>query len=305
MKRIIVVSIFAAVHSMLNAANAQSILVPQQAPYTNDANTILLEHFDGTTGGSQNGSVSFTNGIFGQGVHLTVSSYISWAMGAVPNGTVEFWGKLDNLTNCPTCGSLPVPNFVWSYISPGEIGKGPGSPLVVTVTADDNPGYWHRGMPSASVHNGFSWLDTPTNSVVIQADTWHHYAFTWGLKGLSFYVDGSLLGTGSVGNQNVDTTVWLVSNANGLGFNGVMDELRISNIQREFSAVPTPGVNIEKAVRLDFSNLLIGTTYQLQSSPDLKVWSNFGSQFMATAVTSSQYLDAGDWSGFWRLQAVP
>lgn len=33
-------------------AIAQPIAVPQQSPYTNDANTMLLEHFDGATTGS-------------------------------------------------------------------------------------------------------------------------------------------------------------------------------------------------------------------------------------------------------------
>jgi len=191
---------------LLVPAYADPIGVPQQAPYVADANTVLLEHFDGTTSGSPNGSVAYNTGVFGQGVHLSVSSWISWALGALTNGTVEFWGKLDNITNCPSCPPLPVPNFVWSYLSPAEIGTGPGSTLVFNVAAV-NAIDRHRGMPIASVHNGSVWLNTPTNSVVIQANLWHHYAFTWGTAGVRLYLDGVLLGSGPVGGQNKATSV--------------------------------------------------------------------------------------------------
>ena len=40
------------------------------APYTSDANTLLLQPFDGTTSGSSNGAVNYTNGVFGEGVQL-------------------------------------------------------------------------------------------------------------------------------------------------------------------------------------------------------------------------------------------
>jgi hypothetical protein len=253
------------------------------------------------------GAVSYTAGIYGQGVQLNVNAWISWAMGAFANGTVEFWAKLDNITNCPTCGFLPAPNFVFAYLSPDEIGTGPGSTLVMTVPASDNIGYWHRGMPTASVHNGATWLGSPTNSVVIQPNTWHHYAFTWGDSGVHLYVDGNLLGvTGAVGGQNQGTSFWVVSNSGGLGFNGVMDELRISNIQRTFSAGPS--IKFVKAFTLDYSGLAIGSNYQLQASSDLNAWTNFGGAFTATSnsYTNTNYQRIDDWNRlFFRLVSSP
>ena len=79
------------------SALPQPIIVPQPRPYTNDEYTVLLEHFDGTTGGSTNGSIYYTNGVFGQGIHLVDGSWDSWNLGSLPQGTVEFWGNLDTL----------------------------------------------------------------------------------------------------------------------------------------------------------------------------------------------------------------
>ena len=60
--------------AMIATTNAATITVPQSAAYTNDANTILLEHFDGSTGGSVNGTALYTNGVFGNAVHLNIGS---------------------------------------------------------------------------------------------------------------------------------------------------------------------------------------------------------------------------------------
>src|SRR5437660_980071 len=73
--------------------------IPQPAAYSTDANTVLLEHFDGSTTGTANDVVSYDRGIFGQGVRMKDTSYITWNFGALTQGTVEFWFKLDNLTN--------------------------------------------------------------------------------------------------------------------------------------------------------------------------------------------------------------
>lgn len=252
------------------SAKAQ-IRVPQSRPYSSDAHTVLLEHFDDATSGSPNGDVSYTNGIFGKGVSLDDNSWIGWALGSTANGTVEFWGKLDNLTN--SIGpSVSNPDFIWAYMSPAYVGQGPGSTLVINVRSTDGPD-GHQGMPGGGFHLApFNALGAGSNSVVIATNTWHHYAMTWGDAGLHFYVDGALVGTNSVGQPWSATSFWTVSNANGLGFNGTLDELRISDIQRVFTNSRLLSIETA-AVRLRWfaeSN----QTYQVQWSPDMQGWSN-------------------------------
>lgn len=242
------------------------ILVPQTEPYANDENTVLLEHFDGSNTGSPNGGISYSSGVFGQGIRLDSSSWVSWPLGGFPNGTVEFWGKLNSFDSAGG-----APDFVWAYLSPNLIGGGPGSTLIVNVVANDSPGF-HAGQPTAGVHNGGTWLHTATNSVTITANIWHHYALTWGEKGLRFYVDGALVGTNNAGGLNPSTSVWLIGNANRNGFDGVLDELRISNVQRSFTATDVPRLSIEVAgVRLRWPTQA-GALYEIQYSTAFQGW---------------------------------
>jgi hypothetical protein len=224
------VSAIVAMSSLLPQANAQPITIPQQAPYTNDAYTVLLEHFDGTTGGSANGSVTYTNGVFGQGVHLNAGSWVSWNRGALSQGTVEFWGKLDTITNT----GIVWPSFVNSCFS--QFYGGTFNVHIYTNT------------PATSYHNGSVWVATGTlnPSPVITANTWHHYATTWGGQGFHFYVDGMLVySNANTSGQNASTGWWCIGGQSGAGpaydgdnFTGAIDELRISNIQRTFAALP-------------------------------------------------------------------
>ena len=67
-------------------------------------------------------------------------------------------------------------------------------------------------------------------------------------------------------------------------------------------------IGLIKAVAPSFSDLLIGTNYQLQVSGDLNNWTNQGSIFMATNPTSiyPQYWNVDNWSQlFFRLQVTP
>jgi hypothetical protein len=153
-------------------------------------------------------------------------------------------------------------------------------------------------MPTAGVHNGGSWLHTPTNSLSINAGRWYHYALTWGDNGLRFYVDGVLIGTNAPGRLNPSTSVWVLGNANGHGFNGAIDELRISNIQRVFTTAPA--LTIEPAAyRLRWlaeSNV----TYDVHWSTNAQDWSA-----LTSIVGSGSETNIVDWADgpkrFYRL----
>jgi hypothetical protein len=55
------------------------------------------------------------------------------------------------------------------------------------------------------------------------------------------------------------------------------------------------------ALRLDYTGLTPALAYQLQASPDLAGWSNFGAAFTPAASTNSQYLNIETGSQFFRL----
>ena len=76
----------------------------------------------------------------------------------------------------------------------------------------------------------------------------------------------------------------------------------LDNVVVELQKVPV--LQISKAVRLDFSHLEQGKTYQLQFSYDLLSWTNSGNPFTAAESTMSQYEDVDAWETFWRLSIV-
>ena len=98
-------------------------------------------------------------------------------------------------------------------------------------------------------------------------------------------------------------------------FNGTIDDVRVYNraltdfeIQQLYAYEAGPVVTLQKAVRPAFSNLLLGTNYQLQVSADLTNWTNQGAPFTATntAIPSQQYFDVDAFNGlFFRLQTAP
>ena len=84
-----------------------------------------------------------------------------------------------------------------------------------------------------------------------------------------------------------------------------VDNFRITNSVIG-SIVPQTG--LIKAVRPTFSNLMVGTNYQLQVSGDLNTWTNQGSAFTATNFNMAypQYWDVDNWEKlFFRVQVAP
>lgn len=276
---------------------AQTITIPQAAPYTSDANTLLLEHFDGTTSGSPNGSVTYSNGMFGQGVRLVNGSWVSWNMGALANATVEFWGKLDSWNSDGTGA-----NFVqscYSQFNAQTFGAGVGA----------------NSRPGTSYHIGFilpnNWITSGTNAPPINPFEWHHFATTWGSQGFHFYVDGVLVhSSGDTYGQNPSTGWWAVGGlvgggtASGPGFNGMIDELRISNVQREFTSLPALNISVSQ-VRLCWP-ALSNVTYQVQYRSDLttNIWTDLGSPIVGTGTNLCITDEVRGGQKFYRLEIV-
>ncbi len=224
-------------------ATAQPISVPQSAPYSLslsktigamipddilDTDTVLLEHFDGTTTGTAHGTPQFTQGVFGQGIHLNDTSFVSWNLGALPEGTVEFWCKLDNFKN----HNEPKEGLILLSASYGGLPQA----LTMQVTAD----YGMKPTISVGVNrNAGDWTGLDGNETV-KAGVWYHVAVTWGQSGKKIYLNGKLVGSDSTPSVlNPATGEWAIGaevRSGNDGFNGVIDELRISKVERQFTA---------------------------------------------------------------------
>jgi hypothetical protein len=95
-----------------------------------------------------------------------------------------------------------------------------------------------------------------------------------------------------------------VADSSGNGNNGT-----IQGAGAWSSEVPnSPYLILLKAVKPSFTNLLLGTNYQMQVSSDMNNWTNQGSAFTATntSMVYPQYWDVANWDSlFFRLQVAP
>jgi len=93
--------------------------------------------------------------------------------------------------------------------------------------------------------------------------------------------------------------------------NGVVTAINMSNAGFGYTSLPTIQIDpppvtallpsVAKAFRLDYSGLTPLLAFQLQASPDLSGWTNFGTNFTATDYTNSQYFISGTNGQFFRL----
>jgi len=219
------------------------------AEYTVDANTVLLDHFNGVTDASILGyspsgqpcgtewpsvtpSYYFVPGMNELNTSLTLSppfdaiggsaSYLKYPGGQLlsqANGTIEFYVKLS------------------SY------GKGLG--LVNQAQYFGACYGWTFDMHIDSVGTLYSgaWaaFNLTSGSTKVPLNRWTHLAVTWGSTGAKLYIDGMLVG--SDGNTGMPALGYggslLMTLGTGAGVNASIDELRVSNIQRtEFTIVP-------------------------------------------------------------------
>jgi hypothetical protein len=88
---------------------------------------------------------------------------------------------------------------------------------------------------------------------------------------------------------------WHLTGADGGWRLGALEGLNADTTHRKIvlaapANVPTLGVG--KAVYLRFTNLWIGSQYQIQASPDMVTWTNTGTAFTATNATQAS-------TGYW------
>jgi hypothetical protein len=219
-------------------------------PYVVDANTIALYHFDESTlgvtpdavgnhPGTLNGNAAISSGgKFGNGLLLDGSGdfvrlgnvhqdpvKITW------QGTVEAWVKLSSALP-PTFAVLASGREYGGYWDDGWfLGRWAttGSPNLSFMI-------WKEGFGMQVADSGIAASEL--------VGGWHHLAGTWGPAGVQVWVDGVLKNTNfnyTSGLPNPGYQTALVgAESNGNCTPGMIDEVRISDIQRSFQALRLP-----------------------------------------------------------------
>ena len=148
-------------------------------------------------------------------------------------------------------------------------------------------------------------------------NTWHHVGLVRQNGNDYFYADGQLVTVQQGPTPTPSRVFWIGALAYSppLFFNGYIDDVRVygraltsTEVQQLYAYEAAPNVELIKAVKPSFSNLIIGVDYQLQSSADLSTWTNQTSLFTATSnnMVYPQYFDIDNWGElFFRLQIVP
>jgi hypothetical protein len=134
------------------------------------------------------------------------------------------------------------------------------------------------------------------------------------------FVVGATIIDGGCGYTNPPTV--LIVDGGGTGAtamavvsNGVVANIVITDAGFGYTNPPSiyiyapmgPQIGLVKAVRPTFSDLSVGTNYQLQVSADLNTWTNQGAPFIATnaVMPYREYWDVANWGGFFRLRIAP
>jgi len=169
-------------------------------------------------------------------------------------------------------------------------------------------------------------LGTPhqtSSPAVVNDNHWHNCTSVLDGQGTaSMYVDGALSSqsTYNASLNYLSQPFWRIG-ADQFGgqmwnvFNGLIDDVRIYNVafssnqvQQLYQYESAPQVGLVEAVIPTFSNLHLGTNYQLEVSTSLSgTFTNYGSPFTATNSTMiyPQYFNVANWNQFFFRLVAP
>ncbi|MFA5026886.1 MAG: LamG-like jellyroll fold domain-containing protein, partial [Candidatus Methylomirabilota bacterium] len=225
---------------------AGTVSVP---PYVGDASTILLDHFDAGTSASilafkETGvqcwemepaatpSYVYGSGPAGLSQALSLSpptgepagsqTYLQYPGGQLlsqPSGTLEFWAYLTSYASALSISQGPYPGACsgWTF------------GLSINAAGQLSAGAW----AAFSLNSG---------AAIVPLNAWTHVAASWGSAGAKLYLNGTLVGSDP--NTGMPASGYggsvLVFSAVESG-GAMIDELRISNVQRTSFNLQPPG----------------------------------------------------------------
>lgn len=193
------------------------VMTGRSQELTADASTLLLLHFNNSVNGASgetpvtSSNISYGSGRFGQALQCNGNTLIKFDTTANLNrykGTIEFWIKPENFAGA---GYI----FDYDYING----------ILIEI------GYWTGISINKNPDIGLTWPE-----LAWFPNTWYHLAFTWGDGELKMYLNGRFITkkTYNIPLSPIPLTQFTVgapSFGSG-GFKGLIDEFRISNIQR-------------------------------------------------------------------------
>ena len=191
-------------------------------PYSSDARTLLLLHFNGSYQGAGGESghptgTSFATGKFGQGVMVDDNDTLSYpAPGNIQasQGAIEFWVR-------PTWNGDDGLDHTFF-----EIGKAWYNRIRIAKDRSNDLRFliWSADAEYGVSHSLASW----------KAGEWHHVAAAWGNGAMTLYVDGNKVAGGEMSPPAIlDDDIHIGSNAWGVAqADAVIDEFRISSVPR-------------------------------------------------------------------------
>jgi YVTN family beta-propeller protein len=198
---------------------------PEAQGFTTDAHTLLLLHFNGSAEGAAGetptalSGVSYEAGRFGEGAYLSATNQLTYAAAGnfdATIGTLELWIK-------PRwSGSDGLDHYLLRQgLTGGALfGKDGGNYL---------RSIFNRFGPLGPEIGVGRYITTWT------ANQWHHLAYTWGPTKLELFIDGQLVASAvpAISPPVVsDPTLQLGADGTAGYLNAVVDELRISDVQR-------------------------------------------------------------------------
>ncbi len=240
---------------------------------TADEHTLLLLHFNDTLDGAQGeipvlaSGVSFESGIFGEGIYLPPGNQLFFLSANnidTVRGSLEFWIK-------PRWdGNDGQNHYLLRYGGAGGM-----------LFGKDGANFWR------SIFNRYASGGHPESGTGIfindewNAEEWHHAAFTWSEPSVKLYIDGVLRNDLAVTfpfPAIADTVFQLGGDGAGAYLDAVIDELRISDIERspeEITASYYAGLTAT-ALTIQPDSLKLYPTWTW--NPTLVAITNFGSK---------------------------
>jgi len=209
-------------------------------PYEVDEHTVALYHCDTGSGTTLIDETGVYDGIFRSAdnpIWTTDSMFGPHAL--------EFDGIGDNVSQPALLETIPQEGTIELWFKPSvDIGT---EHLEVWLTFKIPSQYnsCHMGWSDydSRLHLQMNVLGTKhfaySNKRIWKAGTWYHVAVTWGSRGMEIWVNGVLEGTNPntfipiTGTDAYDFSIGADHNSN-YGFAGIIDEIRVSNIQRVF-----------------------------------------------------------------------
>ncbi|RMD96667.1 MAG: LamG domain-containing protein, partial [Deltaproteobacteria bacterium] len=221
-KRVALLSLFLAIEVLFLLSGGEA----RAQEHEPDPNTLLLLHFNDALTGAEGetptaaSGISYAAGVFGRGVELGANNQLSYpSAGNIDSteGTLEFWIQ-------PHWeGNDGQNHFVLRFGWDGGM-----------LFGKDGGNFWRIILNRYGVGNP----EIGTGLYVTEewhAEEWHHCAFTWNASRLQVYIDGRLRASRQVTvplNAVSDATFQIGADGSQSFVNAVLDELRISDIER-------------------------------------------------------------------------